>query len=304
MCTGSLLKTGFNVAIIAIDEYAGINYDSKFDFRSLPESLRSLAQKKIGYYSCGNLDLDPKKLVRRYVGPKHLPFLKDTVSSENLSKCGTIFTKSVKHVDLIFAKIFDTKLDMMIDPDTLPDNSEIKKSFRKIYKNAFTMRTNSFGVGNLEIIDELKRVASNSRGDDNAVAFIDPFGNLVLCQSGNEKISPIRTALMEVIQNYSKTLWNLMNDENTRVIAEKTLAHPRFGTFLFLYAPEPDEPKTVMDLGAYSFTMYKNNPKKFSNLQYVNPPRKGEIKDLISLISNLPPFYSEQVNLTICQIPN
>jgi cytosine deaminase len=192
----------------------------------------------------------------------------------------------------------------MIDPDTLPDNSEIKKSFRKIYKNAFTMRTNSFGVGNSEITDELKRVASNSRGDDNAVAFIDPFGNLVLCQSGNEKISPIRTALMEVIQNYSKTLWNLTNDNNTRAIAEKTLAHPRFGTFLFLYAPEPDEPKTVMDLGAYSFTMYKNNPKKISNLQYVNPPRKGEIKDLISLISNLPPFYSEQVNLTICQIPN
>jgi len=190
----------------------------------------------------------------------------------------------------------------MTNPDILPEDSEIKNSFRRIYPKAFTKKTNP-SFPNSEIIDELKSVASDHNGNGNAVAFIDPFGNLVLCHSGNETISPIRTPLMEVIQTYSKTLWELMNHDDTRKIAEKTLAHPRFGTFLFLYCPEPYDATTIMDLGAYSFTMYKNIPKKFSNLQYVNPSRKGTINDLNSLISNFPPFYTKQVNLSICQIP-
>ena len=301
MCTGSLLATGFNVGIIAIDELAGINCDSKFDFHCLPKPLGSLAQKKFGYYTCRNSHNQQKKFVREYAGSKSLPFSKDIVSFEHVRECSTVFTKSVDNVDSTFSKILDIKISDMLNPDKLPDDSEIKKSFRRIYKNAFTIKLDHTASSSSAIIDELKRVASHSK-DGNAVAFIDLFGNLVLCQSGNENISPIQTPLMEVIQNYSKTLWTLMNDEDTRKVAEKTLTHSSFGTFLFLYAPEPDLATTIMDLGAYSFTMYKKIASAIPNLQYVNPPRKGRIEDLISLLSDLPPFYSEQVNLSICQI--
>jgi hypothetical protein len=44
MCTGTLLTAGFNVAVVAIDDFAGINYDSTFTFTSLPPSLRALAK--------------------------------------------------------------------------------------------------------------------------------------------------------------------------------------------------------------------------------------------------------------------
>jgi len=302
MCTGSLLATGFNVGIIAIDELAGVNYDSKFNFHCLPKPLRSLAQKKFGYYACCNSHHQQKEFVREYAGSKSLPFLKDIISFEHLNECGTAFTKSVNNVDLTFSKILDIKKSDMLNPDKLPDDSKIKKSFRRIYENAFTIKTDQVVSSSSEIVDELKRVASHSK-DGNAVAFIDPFGNLILCQSGNENISPIQTPLIEVIQNYSKTLWNLMNDEDTRKIAEKTLTHPSFGTFLFLYAPEPNLATTIMDLGAYSFTMYKKISSSFPNLQYVNPPRKGRIKNLTSLLLDFPPFYSDQVNLSIYQIP-
>ncbi|MDH3766702.1 MAG: hypothetical protein OER82_12965, partial [Nitrosopumilus sp.] len=58
-----------------------------------------------------------------------------------------------------------------------------------------------------------------------------------------------------------------------------------------------------MDLGAHSFMMYRsiseNHP---SNLQYVKPPRNGTVSDLISLISNLPQFYTIQVGLSLSQV--
>ncbi|MDH3825524.1 MAG: nucleoside deaminase [Nitrosopumilus sp.] len=302
MCTGSLLIAGFNVAIIAVDDFAGINYDSKFDFHILPELLRSLAKKKFGYYACGIPNNDPKKYVRKYFGSKSLPFINDTVSAKNLMGCNMIFVNSVRYVESVSNLSSDTDIDKIEDPFNLPDDSAIKEKFRKIYDKAFTIKTNNPRFPD-SIVDELRLVASNPEGNGNAVAFIDPFGNLVLCQSGAEKISPVRTAFMDVVQNYSKIHWSLINNDTTRDIAEKSLIHPRYGTFLFLYAPDPNAATTIMDLGAHSFMMYRsiseNHP---SNLQYVNPPRNGTVSDLISLISNLPPFYTAQVGLSVSQI--
>ncbi|MEB3341428.1 nucleoside deaminase [Okeania sp.] len=56
MCTGALLTAGFNVGVMAIDDFAGINFNKKFDFETLPESLRYLAKSKFGYYASGNED--------------------------------------------------------------------------------------------------------------------------------------------------------------------------------------------------------------------------------------------------------
>ena len=303
MCTGSLLVAGFNVAIIAVDDFAGINYDSKFDFHTLPEPLRSLAKKKFGYYACGIPNKDPKKYVRKHFGSKSLPFINGTVSAKNLMECTTTFVNSVRYVESVSNLSSDTDMNKIEDPFNLPDDSEIKEKFRKIYDKAFTIKTNNPGFSGSTIVDELRLVANNPESNGNAVALIDPFGNLVLCQSGAEKISPVRTAFMDVIQNYSKTRWSLTNDDVTREVAEKFLVHPRYGTFLFLYAPDPNAATTIMDLGAYSFMMYRsiseNHP---SNLQYVKPPRNGTVSDLISLISNLPQFYTIQVGLSLSQV--
>ena len=109
---------------------------------------------------------------------------------------------------------------------------------------------------------------------------------------------------MEVVQNYSEIRWQLMKDDSSKKIAEDTLTHPKYGTLLFLYAPNPNESTTIMTLGAYGSTIEGNIPQMFpTNLQYVYPPRDGTIYELIQIIAKLPPFYTDLVQLSISQTP-
>jgi cytosine deaminase len=108
----------------------------------------------------------------------------------------------------------------------------------------------------------------------NSVALIDPFGNLLVCLGGVENQSPIRTAFMETTRNYAVLRWTLMNDPDPVVRAEagQYLTHPKYGTFVFLYAPAPP-PQAVMTFGAYGSTMEGPVPQSYpSNLQYVLLP--------------------------------
>lgn len=302
MCTGALLTAGFNVGVITIDTFSGINYNSKFDFPDLPDNLKSKLKDKFGYYATGNPAQDPKKYVREYVGSKSLPFNSERVSAQHLMDCDAVFSESVNDVRDISHQKSGKTPDKMRDPATLPDDSIIKTTFRKIYSNSFSIKTSNPRFPNEDIIKELTSVAE---GVGNAVSFIDQFGNVVLCLPGEESKSPVRTAFMEVVQNYSKTRWDLMNNDDSREIAENTLTHPKYGTFLFLYAPEPNTAITLMTLGAYGSTMEGSVPQKFpANLQYVYPPQnEGKMLDLISMISKLPPFYTTRVQLSIARTP-
>src|SRR3569832_801865 len=50
MCAGALLAAGFNVGVSALDDFAGINYNGKFDLALLPEPLHRQIQVSFGYY--------------------------------------------------------------------------------------------------------------------------------------------------------------------------------------------------------------------------------------------------------------
>ena len=45
----------------------------------------------------------------------------------------------------------------------------------------------------------------------NAVAFLDPFGNVALCFADTFGVSPVQTAFMNVTQSYAKIRYELMN---------------------------------------------------------------------------------------------
>jgi cytosine deaminase len=45
MCAGTLLTAGFNVAVVAIDVLAGINYNKSFLFKDLPLNLLTLTRR-------------------------------------------------------------------------------------------------------------------------------------------------------------------------------------------------------------------------------------------------------------------
>jgi hypothetical protein len=93
-----------------------------------------------------------------------------------------------------------------------------------------------------------------------------------------------------------------MNSNETRKEATKTLTHPKFGTFVFLNAPDPADSTTVMMLGAYGSTMEGPVPQVFpANFQFYNPPQAGTLEELYTVISNLPPFYTQLAQLSVMQ---
>ena len=301
MCTGTLLTAGFNVAVVAIDDFAGINYDSTFTFTSLPPSLRALAKSKFGYYACGNSAQDPSIYVRTYIGGPRVKFKESTVDAMFLAGCATIFQASVNTVR---NNSSDSGLDpsQLANPSHLPDNSPIKAKFREAYPQAFTFSVPMGRLPDQELYNILTRVKDSTPNAKNAVALLDPFGNLVLCFADTFEQSPVHTAFMNLTQAYAMIRYGLMNSNETREEATKTLTHPKFGTFVFLNAPDPADSTTVMMLGAYGSTMEGPVPQVFpANFQFYNPPQEGTLEELYTVISTLPPFYTQLAQLSVMQ---
>lgn len=300
MCTGALLTAGFNVGVIAIDDFAGINYntakDKFFKFDALPANLRSLARSKFGYYACGNKNRDPDKYVREYIGGSKVAFKESAVSAEKFMGCGAVFAANAGNVRTNSSEAGLTPGELK-DPAELPENSVIKQKYREIYPEAFKLKIPYPRLPNQELYNVLTHTNGNAR---NSVAFIDPFGNVVLCMADSLLKSPVQTAFMNVTRQYAITRYNLMNyDEKTRSDATQYLTHPKYGTFVFLYAPDPDETTTIMNLGAYGSTMEGPVPQLFPvNFQYYHPPQTGTVQELALVIMNLPPFYTQLVQLS------
>ncbi|MCX8027350.1 MAG: nucleoside deaminase [Thermodesulfovibrionales bacterium] len=294
MCTGTLLAAGFNVAVVALDDWAGINYNGNFDFPGLPSSLKAMLQSRFGYYAVDN--------IRRYVGSNSVIFKDNSISKSTLDASLSVFLDNVQ-------KIRDNSqgsgVDPMylIDPFNLPDNSPIKRAFREAYPKAFTYKVANFRLPDETIKNILIELKENAPLAKNAVAFIDPFGNLVLATADTFTNNPVATAYMNLIQQYSKIRFSLVNNPQTTEQARRTLTHPKYGTIVFLYAPDPTDVLTLQILGAYGSTMEGPIPQtEPSNFQYYYPPQNGTIEELLNLISNLPPFYTKTVGISPQQV--
>lgn len=301
MCTGALLTAGFNVAVVAIDDFAGINYNGQFLFEDLPPDLRNLAKLKFGYYACGNKELDPSIYVREYVGGPDVAFRSSVVSSVGLMGCGDIFQASVNTVR---DNSSDSGLapDKLSNPAGLPDDSPIKIAFRAVYPKAFELSVPVGRLPNRELYNILVEVMESTPGAKNSVAFLDPFGNVVLCLADTFDVSPVQTAFMNVTQSYAKTRYALMDNKEACEKATETLTHPKYGTFVFLNAPNPADSTTIMVLGAYGSTMEGAVPQVFpANFQYYSRPQEGSLEELSNVIMNLPPFYTQLAQVSIMQ---
>lgn len=106
-------------------------------------------------------------------------------------------------------------------------------------------------------------------------------------------------------RGYAVMRWSLMNDPDpeVRAQAEQYLTHPKYGTFVFLYAPDPTTPQAVMALGAYGSTMEGEVAQSYpSNLQYVLLPGNTTPQTLSTLAQDLPPFYTESVQVGPAQV--
>lgn len=297
MCAGALLTAGFNVAVSAIDDYAGVNYNSQFNFPSLPPHIRQQAQKTWGYYAVA------APVGRAYQGSMSPVFGGQSIDSAAYYLTSSIFSASVNTVREA-SNNSGLEPSKLKNPATLPANSPVRQALTKVSPYALTVTSSNPRDPGAELAPPLLKTAQQA-SVFNSVALLDPFGNLLVCLGGVENQSPIRTAFMETTRSYAVMRWTLMNDPDpaVRAQAEQYLTHPKYGTFVFLYAPDPTTPQAVMTFGAYGSTMEGPVPQSYpSNLQYVLLPGNTTAQELSQLAQNLPPFYTQSVQVAPAQV--
>lgn len=299
MCAGAILAAGFNVVVAANDPAAGINHDASFTFSCLPEALREAAAARFFYpavlgASCFARD-----------GSGHAPrslFIGKTIAEPTQALCALAFEATN---DKVKAQVCaDLSREDLLDPATLPPGHRIMRALKMLYLDALAYRS-APRQPDAGLAPFLRRAMEQDRaqgGEGDAVALLDPFGNLLLCAPGRRAQSAICTAFMECTRRYAQLRYRLMEGASADGQREvrRYLAHPREGTFVFARGPDASA-HSVMNLGAYGSTMEGplplSNPAQF---QYVLPSLAQH--ELDALCAGMPPLYSEAIRIRPMQV--
>jgi cytosine deaminase len=304
MCSGAILAAGFNVVAAAADPVAGINYDGGARFPSLPPALRTQAQATFCYPAVRG----ESAYARDSAGaPPKWFFIGKTVAEQTQALCTLVFESTTATVArLVHA---DLPPEQLKDPAALPQTHEVVRALRSVYPGALTYRCAPHrpdaGLAPflLAAMEEDKR----NGGAGDAVAFLDSFGNLLLCTPGQLAASPIRTAFMECTRQYAALRHNLLvaqraagQPEDGQDDSRRYLAHPKEGTFVFARGPDLGA-ASFMNLGAYGSTIEgalpAHNP---SQLQFVLPGMPEA--ELAALCAGLPPLYRDVIGIKPVQV--
>lgn len=287
MCAGTLMTAGFNVAVVAYDDFAGVNWDMRVDFPGYPATIRNKLLTSFGYYA-----IEPG---RAYTGAPAVLYAATKVSKKTADRSASVFNDNVQRVrDASNASGLDPRdpANQMMDPALLPTSSLIRARYTQSFPAAFSIKLANYRQPDVVLKSYLAQLVQETAGAQNAVAFIDYYGNLLMASADRFDISPVATAFMTTVQNYSKLRFSLVNDPEITAVAQKTLSNPKYGTFVFLYAPNGFETNTLKDLGAYGSTMEGPIPVTSpSNFQFYENPMIGTFADLQALITAMPPLY-------------
>lgn len=297
MCTGAILRAGFNVAVAASDRNAGINYDGSAAFPALPAGLREQAARSFSYPAV----LGTSVYARAASGAPLKPFfIGKTVAEQTQALCSLVFESTASAV----SEFLHATPSAPADPALLPEDHPIVAALRADYPDALRYRC-APQAPDAALAPFLRAAMQEDReqgGAGNAVALLDSFGNLLLCCPGREALSPIRTPFMECTRRYAQLRYALMRDAAPALqeAVRTYLGHAKEGTFVFAVGPD-DSAASFMTLGAYGSTMEgalpEHNPQQ---LQYV---RAAIVEDeLHALCAALPPLYSKTIAIRPTQV--
>jgi tRNA(Arg) A34 adenosine deaminase TadA len=290
MCASSLLTVGVNVGVVAIDDYSGINYDSSGSFGDLPEPLRSQALDTFGYYAVEG--------GRAFQGSSSIAYADESVTQDTLDACANLYSTSADTVRSARREsgVAPSKLS---DPSTNPAAIDVIRAFQVTCPEAFTVKVRDPRLPDRRVYDTLVDVVRRTPGATNAVAYLDPFGNLVTAQADQQEVNLLSTAFALCTRAYAQTRYALIDSEATLEIAEQTLTNPNYGTFVFLEAPNPTTAPGMFDIGAYGSTMGgAAMPAIPSAFQYFELPPAVTEKQLQDVIYPLPPLYSQNIKIS------
>lgn len=287
MCTGAICQAKFNkVIVIALDDYAGINWQSNDDCIALegtdwqqyvkehfayPEVTGDLAREAFG------ATLSDLKLFSDY-----------TVSSETLKGCKDAF-------DLTAADVRDKVSSASVELDDIKNPADLEPShpIRKYLEESFGSDFLACAWMPGDSADDFLKYIEKEHPGFDGVAYFDIFGNLLYLAGDHESIST-QSAFM----NTTRKLAAVRNTEPIEGYEiNEYLSNPKYGYFVFMTCPEISA-QTIMELGAIGSTL--ENASEHPIMYIYGKENEGAIA---SFIEKLPPLYNDVINIRFEQIP-
>jgi hypothetical protein len=145
-----------------------------------------------------------------------------------------------------------------------------------------------------ELKDLLTSLVKATPHAKNALALIDPFGNLLIARADRFDISPVHSAIVNVVKDYGEFYLNLLETASKQEASfEDTKAYSYLPdlascTFIFLNALPGDDLISLQTVGVYGFTMSKHKPA--GGPVYINN-YDPEALPLEAVIHHLPSLY-------------
>lgn len=291
MCSGAILGSGFNVVSAAFDTFSGINYTTQADFPSLTPALRAVAQTTFSYPEVNG----DSCFARPATSAPVADFFSQTVIDQNTQAlCLSVFEATLGTVQDTVNH--DLPLDELLDPATLAPDDPIVVALKAVYPQALSYKAPSPGTPDVGLASLLLEAATRDveqGGKGSSVAFLDAFGNLMLCLPGNQAHSPAHTPFMLTTRAWAQLRHQLFQQEGERTL--QYLGHPKFGTFVLTLGHDTSA-ASLMDLGAYGSTMEEALPAENPySLQYVVPSIPQS--ELTAWCQTLPPLYSQSIGV-------
>jgi tRNA(Arg) A34 adenosine deaminase TadA len=299
MCSGAILAGGFNVVVAAPDKNAGINFDERASFETLPEALREQAGASFSYpavlgsslYSRAGSGAMPKSF-----------FIGKTIAEPTQALCSLVFEATSAEVMEMFNT--DPPQEMLKDPAAMAPDHAIVRALKQLYPDALAYRSapHQPDAGLAPFLLQAMARDRERGGAGDAVALLDSFGNLLLCMPGRMTQSGIRSPFMETTRAYAQLRYKLMSGTAPAQQDEvrRYLGHPKDGTFVFALGPDASA-VSFMNLGAYGSTMEGPLPlKNPAQLQYVLPSMPEA--ELAALCAAMPPLYRSIIRIHPTQV--
>ena len=303
MCAGCLTTAGFNVAVVAPDDYAGVNWNNQVDFANTPPTIHQKLSNLFGYYKVEN----GPTYRSTYKGGDNVLFkdqaISDSIYQQNLNR----FTETAEQVRLSISGS-GLQPSQLKNPLALSPDSQTRQELEKLYSKSLSVvlterqENSQYYQPNQKLYQLLKQLRDSTPGAKNAVALIDPFRNLLLASADRFDISPVATAFMNVVQQYAELRFQLADSSSLdpggyqNSESYQTLTNPSYCTFVFLNNLDFDATTTLKDFGVYGSTMEGAVPA--GNFVYIDPSKQGTSSQLDQQIQSLPPLYWDLVGIS------
>jgi len=291
MCAGAILTGGFNTIHVSQDSQAGISCRGP-DFPTLPEGLSQKAREAFSAF--GLLHKRP------FSGPPSSIFSHDMVDSSLDRRSVRAFSSSLKRVKKLVHDHHSLTPDKLTNPSMLADKPSriarlLKKYNPRVFSKEYTVNFDKPGINLGHILIQKAIESYQASGVFNSACLVDPFGNVIISESGAEDVSPIRTPFVKLVRRYHKLLLDAGPE------GRKYFAHIKYCKTVLLLGLGKDS-RSIMEAGCFGASIEGELPKHGEQLQYVIPRQDPD--DLQDMLSSLPPLYSDIVRIgdAICEV--